>query len=385
MVVVIRALAGGRPVAARLTVVGRCALLCLVASGCFYVDPINQRPSLDIEQKSGDVVYRGDLVELEAIANDPDGQDVFFRWRAYACDAEPSCDGPPFFEKSDELVSFQVPNERADGTPVEAIRVVLEGQDAYGATARPEQQLVIAIADRAPTLALDTGSRYGYVVDTPINLYAKVGDPDDWPHVPDLTWEVFTPTDQPTYELVDLEVQQDPADTTHEQVGKTFTPHGTGDYEIRVTATDRLGEPTEQSIMLTVTDDAPPCLQQLTPLVAVAPAALPMSEPTLFQVHVVTDDLDPYPAIDDPLLRTPTFTWSLLAPGMAARQELTGVSGNGVALDPASYQPGDVLELRVEIADRKPRVLSCADDNATCSVISDDTCLQRQTWRIEVR
>jgi hypothetical protein len=196
---------------------------------------------------------------------------------------------------------------------------------------------------------------------------------------------VFTPTNQPTYELVDLEVQQDPDDTTHEQVGKTFTPHGTGDYEIRVTATDRLGEPTVQSIMLTVADDAPPCLQQLTPLVATAPAALPMSEPTLFQVHVVTDDLDPYPAIDDPLLGTPAFTWSLLAPGMAARQELNGVSGNGVALDPASYQPGDILELRVEIDDRKDRVLTCADDNPTCSVISDDNCLQRQTWRIEVR
>lgn len=390
MEVVIRALAGGRPVAARLTVVGRCALLCLVASGCFYVDPINQRPSLEIEQTSTAVVYRGDTVRLNAIANDPDGQPVFFHWRANACTDETDCDKAPFYEMSDAKAVFVVPSERAPDperppTAVEAVRVVLEGQDEYGATARPAQQLWIPVANRAPTLELRKDSRYGYVVKEPINVYAKVGDPDDWPNVPELTWEVFTPTDQPDYMLDDLTVDPDPDDTTHAQLGKTFTPEGIGDYEIRVTATDRLGEPTVKSIMVTVADDAPPCLQQLTPLVATAPAALPMAEPTLFQVHVVTDDLDPYPAVDDPELGTPMFTWSLLAPGMAARQTLNGVSGNGVALDPASYQPGDILELRVEIADRQPRVLTCADDNPTCSVISDDNCLQRQTWRIEVR
>jgi hypothetical protein len=390
MVVVIRALAGGRPVATRLTVVGRCALLCLVASGCFYVDPINQRPSLEIEQTSTDVVYRGDSVKLRAVANDPDDQFVFFHWRAYAATDESDYDNAPFYEMSGDLeydtAEFVVPSDRVDTmVAVEAIRVVLEGQDEYGATARPEQQLWIPVANRAPTLELRKDSRYGYVVTKPINVYAKVGDPDDWPNVPELTWEVFTPPDQPEYMLDDLTVDPAPDDTTHAQLGKTFTPEGIGDYEIRVTATDRLGEPTVKSIMVTVADDAPPCLQQLTPLVATAPAALPMAEPTLFQVHVVTDDLDPYPGVDDPQLGTATFTWSLLAPGMAARQTLNGVSGNGVALDPASYHPGDILELRVEIADRVPRMLMCADDNPTCSVISDDNCLQRQTWRIEVR
>ena len=109
-----------------------------------------------------------------------------------------------------------------------------------------------------------------------------------------------------------------------------------------------------------------------------------MSEPTLFQVHVVADDLDPYPTIDDPYLLPTKFTWSLLAPG-STRQVLTGVSGNSVALDPASFQPGDIVELRVEIYDRTNDAITCADGVATCSVIGDNNCLQRQTWRVEVR
>ena len=55
------------------------------------------------------------------------------------------------------------------------------------------------------------------------------------------------------------------------------------------------------------------------------------------------------------------------------------------SLDPASYQPGDIVELRVEIKDRKNTAITCADANPTCSTISDNACIQRQTWRVEVR
>ena len=137
--------------------------------------------------------------------------------------------------------------------------------------------------------------------------------------------------------------------------------------------------------MVTVNPDSPPCLRTLSPVVAQSPAALPMSEPTLFQVHIVADDLDPYPSVNDPELGPTRFTWSLLAPPSGSRQVLTAVTGNRLALDPASYQPGDIVEVRVEIADRNLTPITCADGNATCSVISDNNCLQRQTWRVEVR
>ncbi len=278
-----------------------------------------------------------------------------------------------------------MPSKRDDGEkPVEAVHVWLEGVDDYGAIARPAQQLWIPVSDRAPTLDLAKDSRYGFIVTKPISLYAKVGDPDDGRDDPQLTWQVFTPTNQPAFDFVDLQVPVDPKDPSHIQYGKTFTPKGVGDWTIEVVATDSLGEATMQSLMVSVNADSPPCLRTLSPVVAVSPAALPVSEPTLFQVHVVADDLDPFPTVNDPELGTTKFKWSVLAPG-GTRQLLPAITGNQLALDPASYQLGDIVEVRVEIADRNATAITCADGSATCSVISDNNCIQRQTWRVEVR
>jgi hypothetical protein len=40
--------------------------------------------------------------------------------------------------------------------------------------------------------------------------------------------------------------------------------------------------------------------------------------------------------------------------------------------------------MRVEIFDRKSTPIPCADGLATCA-ISQPACIQRQTWRVEVR
>ena len=72
---------------------------------------------------------------------------------------------------------------------------------------------------------------------------------------------------------------------------------------------------------------------------------------------VVTDDLDPYPPVPgDPILGTTTFAWSLLAPGASSFASLAATS-NSVALDPADYTPGDLLELRVEVTLADPHGL----------------------------
>lgn len=369
----------------------RVSLVLLAASGCFYADPINQRPSLDIHQTAAGDVFRGDTVELEAVMNDPDGQLVYPTWRAYLCTDETTCDGEPYFAGFDDRFVFTVPPERMDQkVPVRALHILLEGQDTFGATAKPVQQLWIGVRDRAPTLELQTNSRYVNVlgqpvVGTPVDFYAKVGDPDDWPNVPTLAWTVYSPSNQPAYTFDDIAVPPTPGDTTHAQFGKRLVSQGTGDFMIEVTAMDTQGEPFTQTATVTVGVDMPPCLMSLSPIVAPTGSALPITDPTLFQVHVVKDDLDPYPTIADAIRGTTKFTWSLLPPGGTTRQVLTGVTGNSVAIDPASYQPGDIVELRVEIADRNNTPITCADGNPTCSVISDNTCIQRQTWRVEVR
>jgi hypothetical protein len=295
-----------------------------------------------------------------------------------------------------------VPLMRVDAAvPPEQMLVLLEGQDDYGATAKPIQRLVIPVSNRGPDLQMRKDSRYGYVTKTGINVYAKVGDADDWPALPTLEWKVFSPNNQPSFTLVDIaDLKQDPADPKHLQIGKTFTPDDVGDYEIQLTAMDAIQKAcwdagrddctkTVESVMVSVVPDHVPCLSQLSPLVAVAPNALPLTDPTLFQVNVVLDDLDPFPGVpSDKFLGTPAFSWSISTDNWQSHQDLT-TTGNAVALDPASYAPGDIVQLRVEIADRdmilKSTQISCAANLATCSVISDNSCIQRQTWRVEVR
>lgn len=395
-----------RPLSA-LGVVSGCFLWGCILSGCIIAEPINQRPSLDIERRDDGTVFRGDPdpVVLRAIANDPENQYVHFQWRAYLCTTAAltleGCDDAPFYTGVQQDAEFNVPVKRVDGvTQVEQILVLLEGQDSYGASADPIQQLVITVSDHAPDVTLRKDSRYGYVVNVPLNIYAKVGDVDDGKEDVELSWKVYTPMNQPAYDFEDITVPQDAADPNHVQVGKRFTPKGVGDWEIEVTATDAIAraclatgstdcDVTVERIMITVVPDHAPCLSQWSPIAPPVGATYPMTNATLFQITVVQDDLDPYPGFpDDTVLDTTKFTWSLLPPGASSRQSL-GVTTNHVSLDPNNYAPGDILELRVEIADREMirngTQVNCADGSPTCSIISDNSCLQRLTWRVEVR
>ena len=113
-----------------------------------------------------------------------------------------------------------------------------------------------------------------------------------------------------------------------------------------------------------------------------------MFEPTLFQVPVVVDDLDLYPPPqgNDPDLGTATFTWSMKAPGASAFSPLP-ITSNGVLLDPATFSPNDLVELRVEIHDRQPRDFSqCLPDDPTCALDPSELgCFQRETWTVRVQ
>ncbi|MDB4954521.1 MAG: hypothetical protein JWO36_2090 [Myxococcales bacterium] len=376
--------------------VSRFAFICLLAAGCFYGDPINQRPSIEIVTDSSTTPHRGDHVKLHASVNDPENQFVTLTWHAQACEkAEDlaTCD-KAFFSWIGDHPDITIPSRLEDGiTSVQSLRVVLEAQDDHGATAKPTQVLVVPLADIPPDLALSKRSLHGSVVGVPIDFYAKVGDADDGPDAVTLDWVVFSPPSQPASTLIDIpNVPQDLADHAHITTGKRFVPMGVGDWDIQVTATDPQtsahpdGVSTVQHLLVSVVPDHAPCLGTVAPLAAPVGQALPLYDPTLFAVLVVNDDLDVFPANpSDPLFGDATFHWSLLAPGATTRQPLAGVISNSFAIDPASYTPGDFVELRVEIEDRNHTPITCADGSPTCSVISDPSCVQRLTWRMEIR
>ena len=369
------------------------AAICSLAAsaGCFYVEPINQRPSLDIRPASSDPVYRGTEATLEAIASDPEKQVVAFQWRVYVCTDATSiqgCDLDPIFTGVEPEATFLVPAFRADpdgdgpeaAAPVESLRVILEGRDDRGAAARPDQELLLPVLNAPPSVALRVASTHGAVVTAPIDVYARYGDPDDTPANVSLEWTVFSPAQVPDA-LAPVAVPPD-GDPAHLQEGRRFTPQVAGNWDLRVVATDRAGAKTEEHLTVTVAEDAPPCLDAWDP--AATAQFAPVTEPTLFRVLQVRDDLDAYPRISsEPFLGEPELVWSIKVGG-GPRQALANPVAS-LAFDPQTYAPGTLVELRVEIYDRKRTAIGCADDMAVCSVISQPSCIQRQTWHVEAR
>ena len=373
------------PVRSALTLV-----LLTSTSGCILSPEINERPSLEIVPDSTDLIYRSldpnYRVRMHAEENDPDGDNLTYRWTVQSCTGGKfDCDSK-YAESTERSFAFPVPPRRADGvTPATHIRILLDGKDSWGAAAKPQQESVIALSNHPPDIPIVSAqAEYGFAPDFPIDVYFKVGDEDDGPGTSELTWTVYSPPTQPAYELVDLSAPSDPEDPQHLQVGKRLTPHGLGLWTIELKAKDPFGDEFSKDIMLTVEQDKPPCLAQWAPIAVQAPNALPVSDPTLFLVNRVMDSVDPWPAnVGDPFRGTPTFEWSVKR--NAGPRRITSATANQLAFDPALYTPGDIVEIRVEIADRNATPITCADGNPTCAVGIDATCIQRQTWRVEVR
>ena len=363
-----------------------------LVTGCFYTEPINQRPSIDIVRASADAVHRGDFVTFTAVTSDPENQSIELAWSAWLCtdaSAVDGCDATPFETGTLAKFAFEVPPvrlEQAGQLPVKSIRIGLTAQDEYGARARPDQQAIITVDNLPPTVELDPVSRYGYVEGIDLDVFAKVTDPDDGPaNVGALVWEVFTPsvTDSYTTTIVT------PPST--DQLSRTerltvHAPIGIGQWMFRATATDRLGATAVQTTTISIAPDHDPCLRQWSPIAPLDGVnALPMSVPTLFQVPIVEDDLDLYPPVpSDPILGTTRFAWSIKRPGASSFTPLATTS-NGVELDPQAYAANDLVELRVQIYDRRNVAITCDPALLTCSTISDPTCIQRLTWRVAVQ
>lgn len=367
------------------------AIIGLLLTGCFYIDPINGRPSVSIHLQSSSVIHRGDHLLFTADYYDPEHHAGTFAWKAIACIDEhlASCDGDDqaFYTKTlndEDTADLVVPTMTlVHRAPVQAIKVKLEARDDRGALTQGLE--VYRVDDLPPTLELRR-SAHSYAVGAPIDLFAKYGDRDDGAPNVKLDWTLFTPNTQPGYTWTEPAFVQDPRDPTHVTVGRTLVPQGTGEWDVKVTATDELGEATVAHLVFTVGADQPPCLTSAQPAVPPAGATLPIVGPTVFQVPLVSDELDAYPPLlGQPEFGTTTFAWSILPPGAPARQPLVGATGNTIDFYPDAFTPGDIVELRVEIFDRNHTAITCAENLATCSVIAQPGCIQRQTWRVEVR
>lgn len=349
------------------------ALLCAGLAGCFYMADVNQRPAIEIERVTETAVERGSTVELRALVNDPDSSDVDLSWGAFACAATiDDCDLEAFTEGSATSFAPLIPLRTAGGQPVQHVRITLEAQDGRGALARPAQRLDLDVGNATPRLSDVQVVGKSTVVGQPIELRVGRSDPDDDIAQVRLTWRVFGPAGAMPPPLRKL-ASADPSVEAQELV-----PDLAGAWLVEVTAEDPVGAIAKVQRALVVTADRPPCLATLSP-----PAGpLLFDQARRFAALFVDDDLDPFPAAAGGAAR---FSWSIAAPSRGpGRRPLAGAAGNAVDLDPAAFSLGEIVELRVEVADRIARTLPCLDGDAGCS-IDGNSCMQRQTWRLEVR
>jgi hypothetical protein len=363
------------------------AIAGLLSSGCFYLDPIVERPRIGLRVVEPEVgaPFRGGTMTITTRPTREGQLEGTFAWRAFACASlDTATCSDAAFETSDRAIwELRIPGFVDNSeVPVQAILVTLDARDVRGVLALAEE--LYPIANQSPALELRKVA-HSFTVGAPIDVFAKYGDPDDGPAGVTLEWSVFTPNTQPAYTFDDLVLLKDPVGSDRTE-GRQLIAQGSGEWEVAVVARDRLGETLERRMAITVAADRPPCLAQSQPLAPPDGASLPVTEPTVFQVQRVDDDLDAHPqVVGHPAFGSPAFTWSILRPDAADRELLSGATGNSIDFDPSAFTPGDIVELRVEIFDRNRTALPCPDSVPTCSVISQPACLQRQTWRVEVR
>lgn len=351
---------------------------CLVATGCFYIDPINEGPSETIDNPTMPI-ERGKPITFTQTFTDPERKPGTFQWNVSLCSAivagvADDCDDP-FISPEGAVLVFDVPRLRADRmTPSTVLDVSLDGRDDRGANAH--NQRAFMILDSAPEIAFSRSATHS--VGVPIDVKARYGDADDDLGRLMVSWKATSPRGA-DYPLADL--SPIPDDAAHITERKRLIADEPGDWHVVLTVKDVANPPVVHDELIAVTPDGPPCLAQWQPIVPPSGATLPVGDKTVFQVPLVEDDLDAYPPdTSDPLFGTARFAWTIRAPGDAARRSIG--SGNSVDFDPRGFTPGEVVELRVEVFDRHATPVACADGEPTCG---EPACLQRQTWRVEVR
>jgi hypothetical protein len=357
-------------------------------AGCFYVDPINERPGADIRRIQPELPNRGDTVEVHAKIIDPDGDATVPDWRAFACDLD-GCDALAFDTSADEVAFvFTAPFTRDSGAPATYVHVELAVVDALGAPALPPQSVDINVGNAPPSVMAPQRSgrffRGAFPVDTTVTLTFAATDGDDG--LAGLTFEpvqLFPPSGATLEDAVFARV--DDALAADGEAIYELTASAPGQWEVALTVSDPLGvSASSGNVGVPFAADHPPCLHVADPEFPPADARIVLDERRRFAVLAIDDDRDvfPPPPLDDDVLGAASFRWWLATPASGGALEPLAVDGNGVTLDPAGWSPGDLLELRVEAVDREDRPL-CDSTMASCELVAG--CFQRQTWAMEVR
>jgi len=359
---------------------GPAVALVALSTGCFYGGSINERPRAEIELATTGTLRAFDVVELRAgNSSDPDGDAISYFWTARKCDPEGRCD-LVFDEGTNSRFFIQLDSKE----PVEVELIVT---DELGAWARDTEPL--QAENRAPDVSIqvsglpapETGD---WTVGRELLITASGSDRDRDLDSLAFEWRLTPPKLSSPNELV-----FESAPAGDDESARRLVPDVVGNWSLEVTVSDGDGGSLTDDVLIPVVADAPPCLSLSEPeAIPDAPyVLLGDAGPRTFSVLRVVDELDPFPEPATPQaddVAVARFRWLLAGPD--GNFDVVGEGADAsFALDPADYAPGDVVDLRVEVLDRVERTLPCAEEQATCSIGDDPACLQRVTWKAEIR
>ena len=355
----------------------------LLLAGCFYTGSLNERPRAEIEKVTpGPYHYPGDTVAFVARKSfdSEDAAGLTATWSAYTCSSDTSCApiGDSMVMGLDDQYVVTIPSH-------DPIRIQLVVRDSHNAESRDIETL--EVGNRPPVITVQVrqggqspGLSESYVVGLALEVAVKVDDPDKDPTTH--SWALLRPRESTPENVTWRQLDDD---------GNVYQliPDVAGVWRVDITATDDLPEGTEvHQEQILVDEDQPPCIGITSPALPGDGRFVLRREDGArsFAVLHVADDLDPWPrpASDSTDIGTARFAWAIAGPQTGGDLEpIAGATGADVVIDPASYAPGDLLSLRVDVSDRVERTATCTADDPTCSTA--DGCYQRLTWEVEIR
>jgi hypothetical protein len=340
------------------------AVVSALTQGCFYTQVINAPPVAAIARLDpGTPVTPGPDRPLRVTASgsrDPDGDALTYVWRARvgAGDAH--------------IVGGDTPQLSLPVLTHDEITVSVEVIDVHGATS--SATITVPVGNRDPVFAppVLTGSRNEesrFIFSLPVTITAAASDPDG-----DAISGYGFAVEPPPGAAAGPHGVAVPPD------GWRLEPDVAGDWQVTITASDAYGGSATQLVTVSVAADAAPYIASTRPAWSAASRVILLRSagPRRFEVVAVADDLDPYPATAGA-----RFRWWVRLPG-GPLAEVAGLDAAELTVDPAELDAGDVLDVRVEVADRVARALPCPAAQPACSLTANDR-YQRITWTVEVR
>jgi hypothetical protein len=370
---------------------GCLALVFFVASGSsclLYTDPINHPPEVALTGDTETTFHSDQRPKYHARAHDPDqsADSLTYQWHRQLGDCPsaanvmvgaPVASGPDFENDLDFTAKF-------------CVWVVV--RDERGATAWAE--ITTSVTHLKTTAVIE--------VVKPFATAAAGATADRFPLMSAVQLSGTMSSDLESHGPLDFEwtLTRGGQAVTHEDCPDgaiaselCFTGDQPGTYRAILKVRDTRGGEATATKDVVIEPDAPPCIRRSDPMYGLARIVRDATEKNVFELKMVTDDVDPFPAPPDRASKL-SFDITWWREGDANPPSGRRATGPGDQMPVAEFIPdyfknGDQVFVRIKAIDRIDRDFSACErdkvDDCALEPQAHPDCYQWVTWRIDFR